>query len=429
MSDNARPSGEARRPWLSARWQIAALVALGGVGTVLSLTQARAHVVRNSPLRWLFPSAEPVAEAAPETQPEPPPPVTRPRSLDEAALTGQLLAASREVDLEASKKEKDDFWQASVAYHTQVNRRPFAEQRRTSLTRPVEDLLAARQDLRGLPLLLGGACETDWDDVKVIARVCDDLRAAQRGRTPAQNSAALRQWLISQENGIADRRTASARVRALEQAVQVEDAAVRRELVNALSKAPGAEATRALARRAVFDPCPSVRTTAVEALRSRDRAVARPVFLEALRHPWPAAADHAALALVDLRDADAAPELRELLKRQDPCAPRQENGVWRQRRLVRVNHLRNCMLCHPPSISIEDVSVGPVPTPGEPLPPPDQYAGRARFRRGAQLVRADVTYFRQDFSLMHRVEKPGKWPTVQRFDYFVQTSDLDRGAV
>ncbi len=39
-------------------------------------------------------------------------------------------------------------------------------------------------------------------------------------------------------------------------------------------------------------------------------------------------------------------------------------------------------------------------------------------------MRADITYLRQDFSLMERVTKPDKWPQWQRFDYLVRTREL-----
>jgi len=146
------------------------------------------------------------------------------------------------------------------------------------------------------------------------------------------------------------------------------------------------------------------------------------VLLAALRHPWPPAADHAALALVALEDEEAVPALRELVRQPDPRAPYEdENGRWRQKELVRVNHLRSCLLCHPPSLNERDPVVGPIPKPGEPLPA--LYYSR---RREGRMVRADVVFFRQDFSVTHEVEKPNEWPDEQRFDYLERTRE--RGA-
>jgi len=45
-------------------------------------------------------------------------------------------------------------------------------------------------------------------------------------------------------------------------------------------------------------------------------------------------------------------------------------------------------------------------------------------RSGNTLVRADVTYWRQDFSLCNRFFDHGKWSLTQRFDYLVRTREL-----
>src|SRR5262249_51471202 len=91
---------------------------------------------------------------------------------------------------------------------------------------------------------------------------------------------------------------------------------------------------------------------------------------------------------------------------------------WVVREVVRVNHLRNCLLCHAPSTDRRDPLRGVVPTPGEPLPQV-YYSSRK-----GDFVRADVTYLRQDFSVTECVAKPGKWPQWQRFDYLVRTREL-----
>ena len=215
-------------------------------------------------------------------------------------------------------------------------------------------------------------------------------------------------------------------VRPLEQMYQTEFTGARAALVESLSATEGKEATQALARRAIFDLVPSVRRQAVKELKGRTLDDARPIFLAALRHPWPAAADHAAIALADLNDQDAVAGLKKLLDQPDPRQPYPEGKRWFVPETVRVNHLRNCLLCHPPSTSIKDVVIGPIPTPGQPLPivyygsdaPSVASAGRS----GA--IRADVVYFRQDFSVMHEVAKPDPWPAVQRFDYMVRTRKL-----
>jgi hypothetical protein len=209
----------------------------------------------------------------------------------------------------------------------------------------------------------------------------------------------------------------------LEQILQCETPVVRCDLVKTLSLIKGKEATQAIARRAAFDPCRMVRETAVEALEKRDASEAREVLLAAMRHPWAPAADHAALALVALEDAEAVPDLRKLCEQPDPCAPFEDsNGAWKKRELVRVNHLRNCLLCHPPSMDKNDELRGPIPVPGEPMR--QSSYDELRGSRQGRAVRADVVFFRQDFSVMHRVNSKNG-PEQQRFDYLVRTRQLE----
>src|SRR5262249_15298183 len=94
------------------------------------------------------------------------------------------------------------------------------------------------------------------------------------------------------------------------------------------------------------------------------------------------------------------------------------------REMVRVNHHRSCLMCHAPgnkeTVS-PDTLTAQVPVPGEPLPTPSQgYANSVP----DLLVRVDVTYLRQDFSLMQAVEDANPWPEMQRFDFLVRTRVL-----
>src|SRR5262249_27653159 len=138
---------------------------------------------------------------------------------------------------------------------------------------------------------------------------------------------------------------------------------VRLALVRTLSAVPGKEATRGLAARAVFDLSPEVRQAAFTLLKKRKADEVRPVLLAALRHPWPAAADHAALALLELDDREAGPELEKIADGPAPCGPFKEGDRWYARELVRVNPLRNCLLCHAPAADRRDPVTGPIPEP------------------------------------------------------------------
>ena len=72
-------------------------------------------------------------------------------------------------------------------------------------------------------------------------------------------------------------------------------------------------------------------------------------------------------------------------------------------------------------LSIGEVS-GTVPPPGHELPSasPESKGGYGSSSRELQ-IRADVTYLRQDFSLVQLVPNADPWPEMQRFDFLVRT--------
>jgi hypothetical protein len=211
----------------------------------------------------------------------------------------------------------------------------------------------------------------------------------------------------------------------LVQVLQVEDASVRQYLVQMLAATKGRRAAEALATRAVFDLDGDIRQAAVEALKGRPREDYRPVLLNAFRHPWPPAAEHAAEAVAALGDLAAAPDLAALLDRSDPAAPYcTEDGLWVLTEMVRINHLGNCLLCHASSDNPRDPLRGLAPKRGDPLPPEVYYDAP-----GGNSVRADVTYLQQDFSTAERPESPGVWPEEQRFDYLLRKRELSPAEV
>jgi hypothetical protein len=111
-----------------------------------------------------------------------------------------------------------------------------------------------------------------------------------------------------------------------------------------------------------------------------------------------------------------------------PTAPRtlpvslSQVGATYRWEVVRVNHPKNCVLCHTPSFQQADLVRGAVPDPRQPLPPPTT---PAYYERGGQFVTADTTYLRQDFSVVQPVIDSGNWPKHQRFDYFVTLRKVD----
>ncbi|QJW94066.1 HEAT repeat domain-containing protein [Frigoriglobus tundricola] len=202
------------------------------------------------------------------------------------------------------------------------------------------------------------------------------------------------------------------------QMLQTEPTDVRLLLVDVLARTVGKEAGVALAKRAVFDLSPEVRGRAVRALALRPADEYTRVLYDGFRYPWPAAADHAAEAAAELKRFDMVPELMKLLTEPDPRLPFKVGQGYAVREVVRVNHLCNCVLCHAPSLERDDRVRGPVPSPGERFEP---YYSR---RSDGLFVRADLTYLRQDFSVVQPVAAPGKWPAEQRYDYLVRTRPL-----
>src|SRR5262249_17690022 len=148
------------------------------------------------------------------------------------------------------------------------------------------------------------------------------------------------------------------------------------------------------------------------------------VLLAGLRYPWAPVASHAAETLAFVGDKGVVPELEKMLREPDPARPftvRQgEKATTVVREMVRINHLSNCLLCHPPSSDRSGRGLGAGPTPGKSLPPPG-YLGRGQGADPPPLIPADTPFLRQDFSVMQPVPDPGQWPAYQRFDYVVRT--------
>jgi hypothetical protein len=211
----------------------------------------------------------------------------------------------------------------------------------------------------------------------------------------------------------------------LMQMLQAENTAVRRVLVDVLGAIKGKAATEALANRALMDLAPDVRETAVEQLKKRRADDYQAILLKAMKYPWAPVADHAAEAMVALGTRDAVPQLIHMLAEPEVTLPitvgKGISAYQAVREVVRLNHLGNCVLCHAPSMARTDMVRGAVPTPGQALPAPvttpQYYEGNGQ----GVFVRADITYLRQDFSVVQQVERHGQWPEFQRFDYMVRT--------
>jgi hypothetical protein len=256
----------------------------------------------------------------------------------------------------------------------------------------------------------------DLEDEEKPARIDGSYSSEAYRRDHPKVNEPLRAYV---SKAATDNKRRPAIVGPMEQMIQTEKAALRQTLVESLSSIKGKEATAALARRAVFDLSPVVRSQAVKALAKRSLEDSRPVFLAALRHPWAPAADHAAYALSELNDQKAFDSVRQLVDEPDPRQPFLEDKKWFVREVVRVNHLRNCLLCHAVSVVRSESVRAPIPESGKPLPRV-YYSSRSP----EHSIRADIVYFRQDFSVMHKVAKAAPWPKYQRFDYLVRKREL-----
>jgi hypothetical protein len=269
-------------------------------------------------------------------------------------------------------------------------------------------LIDLRADLAGLPLRRGKACHLPRN----AAAHFDECARSLRGQVASANQ--LRKILTGGENE--KKWLKKETVPVLMQMVMAEAFAVREVLVEHLSSISGREATDALVRLALFDLHQQVRARAINALTDRPVKEYRQALLRGFEHPWPAVADHAAEAVAALKMKDSVRTLAILLDKPDPTVPYGKPNSNRRfvKELVRVNHLGNCLLCHAPSFRAQDKVRGLVPPANQPLSPAYYAPAKGIF------VRADVTYLKQDFSRMLPVAKPGKWPAVQRFDFFVR---------
>jgi hypothetical protein len=298
-------------------------------------------------------------------------------------------------------------------------------------------LLHVRPDLSTLPLrggvksVLGAQAATSLkyhsQKLHLYLHIVDRLGPENRDKALGL----LRQALQRERLGRRPEWLRPEAVPALTQLLMSEDARGRRLLVDLLARIPGRKAGETLARRAAFDLDASTREAAIEALRERHDE-ARPALLAGLRHVWAPAADHAAEALVALKDRAAVPGLIDLLEQPDPAAPRKRGKRTVVSELVRLNHLTNCLVCHPTGVGPQGRVSADIPGVWDLMPScvPDNKSlpgptPRSRFYPG--WLRPDITFLRQDFSVQLPVTVQGPQKAVAvplRFDYVVRTRQL-----
>jgi HEAT repeat protein len=301
-------------------------------------------------------------------------------------------------------------------------------------------LLHLRPDLARLPVRSGSACQISPRAAATLTVLSRKLRAYAEKAVPKDDEyhrpdpALLLQILREERRGKRPEWLRPAAIPVLLQLLMSEPQPLRLMLVELLAEIEGKQASMALAQRAVFDLSPEVREAAVMALQERPREDYREILIQGLLYPWAPAADHAAEALVALDDGPVVPRLVNLLRGPDPGLPRQvAQDRYVVRELVGVNHQTNCLMCHAPAVTWRDpvpgwvsgvILLGTHPsTPGRSPRPGygEQPRGPAPLR-----IRADVAFFRQDFSVQQSVPNPAE-PSVatnMRFDYLVRTRKL-----
>ena len=301
---------------------------------------------------------------------------------------------------------------------------------RNKFPHPPPRPLLTNDQLSGLPVRMGLDCHLGKEETESLQVLSRKLRGylsdsvSNDGIDTRIDASFLRGKLIDGDGDARGDWKQAEAIPTLLQLLQAEGRPLRLLLVEMLSNNKCRSATTALAQRALFDLSDEVREAAVRALADRPRKDYRELLLEGLRYPWPAVADHAAEALVALNDRGALGRLVQLLDRPSPSAP-YLGPQSRQRvvpEVVRVNHLKNCMMCHAPSYKPDDPIRGRVPDPSAPLTPRVSSKYYNNSNDGpAIFVRADITYLKQDFAVFQQVADHGPWPAYQRFDYLVRT--------
>jgi hypothetical protein len=315
----------------------------------------------------------------------------------------------------------------------------------------IPQLSASRADLIGLPLLTGNLARMGTEEALNLRVLSGRLRLIIQNSIPGvvdtlvdarpDHELLRRQLLGTPQQTLWLRPQA---ISTLRQLLIAEHKNVRLVLVDLLANIDGRLASMVLAERAVFDLDPDVRVAALVALNNRPVAEYQSALVAGLRYPWPAIVDHAAEALVTLNLKSAVPKLAALLDNRDSGDPYPLNVNQTRRavvpELVRVNHLRNCLLCHAYSGSPNDPIRGLVPHAEHTVPLPVggvqiQTKGWGGGGGGTStpsvnvitstFVRPDITFLREDFSIIQPVAKHGRlWPADQRFDYLVRLRPL-----
>ncbi len=294
------------------------------------------------------------------------------------------------------------------------------------------ELLAARSDLAGLPFAMGDDCRSSGERAKQFTVAATTVRQAL---TVGQNFWPQFSAMCNHQDANhlkSDKTLAThatvARIAALMQMLAAESPELKLGLVKYLTGVAQPEATKALARMAIFTSEDDVRLAAVDALKVRREKDYTEILVNGLRYPWPAVAKRAADAIARLEREDLIPELVKVLEGEDPRLPQAKRKGWVDvpvvREMVKLNHHQNCVMCHAPAgsgVVTASAITAEVAVPGQPLPTPAQGYGQSA---PELMIRVDVTYLRPDFSATLAVGDAHPWPENQRFDFLIRERQL-----
>jgi hypothetical protein len=285
-----------------------------------------------------------------------------------------------------------------------------------------------RPELRGLPFIMGAACRMDAAKSQSFQTSVKAVREGQdtesRSSAPQKDHSPFWKTYLAQTGG--QGLDTNHGVAALAQILAPESKSLRADLVKRLKLSKTPESLRVIARAAVFDQDGDVRVAAINAIKEENQQqspVVTDALLAGIRYPMANIAKRSAQAMIAFDRKDLMPQLADMLGEPSPGDPVvKENKVAEVREVVKINHHRNCLLCHPPSQTGNEQEVpGVIPIPGNSFAPsPKEAYGNAQ-SQGEPMVRADTTYLRQDFSMMMPVANAAPWPEMQRFDFLVRT--------
>ncbi len=380
---------------------------------------------------------EPMPESAPAKEPDPvPPPAMSTKATERPNKTLSVNDLRRQLDrapefgLTASMRDKlVELYKTSYQSSAAMGRKPVLDPSILLSRLPS----ATQLSVRPFP-----GCQLNPFDAEMLGvlsrklHVYLDALAPKDANGKRADPKRLRAALRKEWRGKPPEWLRPEALPAMVQILMAEDVPLRLILVDMMSDIRGKAATIRLAQRAVYDLSPEVRKAAIDALRERPAADARRTLVQAMQYPWPAAADHAADALASLSDRDAAPLLVALLDKPDPAAPYATKSGASVRELVRINHVENCLLCHVPAVGRDPVTdVDPFARRPSQTYQVGSYSGPkipgssgGGVWANRVLIRADVQFLRQDFSMSFPAGGEFESTGGLRFDFLVRKRPL-----